>query len=102
MSIVVVVTAVPLPEHRAEVLGAFEAAIVRVHEEPGVERYALHEGPDRLVMIEKYSSAEDRAAHAQGEALAALLDALAGKLSSPLDVQVLTPHSVGDPSKGTL
>jgi len=35
------------------VIKAFEAAIVRVHDEPGVELYALHEGRDRLVMIEK-------------------------------------------------
>ncbi len=56
MSVVVVVTAFPLPEHRAEVVAAFEAAITRVHDEPGVELYALHQGPDRLVVIEKYES----------------------------------------------
>jgi quinol monooxygenase YgiN len=42
------------------VIAAFEAAIARVHDEPGVERYALHEERDRLVMIEKYES-EQRA-----------------------------------------
>jgi quinol monooxygenase YgiN len=42
MSVVVVVTAFPVPEHRAEVVAAFEAAIARVHDEPGVELYALH------------------------------------------------------------
>jgi quinol monooxygenase YgiN len=52
MSVVVVVTAFPLPGHRTEVVAAFEAAITQVHGEPGVELYALHEGPDRLVMIE--------------------------------------------------
>ena len=31
MSVVVVVTAFPVPEHRAEVVAAFEAAITRVH-----------------------------------------------------------------------
>ena len=56
MSVVVVVTAFPVPEHRAEVVAAFEAAIARVHDEPGVELYALHEGQGRLVMIEKYGS----------------------------------------------
>ncbi|MGD0927348.1 MAG: antibiotic biosynthesis monooxygenase [Streptosporangiaceae bacterium] len=54
---VVVVTAFPVPEHRAGVIAAFEAAIARVHGEPGVELYAPHEGRDRLVMIEKYESA---------------------------------------------
>jgi hypothetical protein len=50
MSVVIVVTAFPIPEHRAEVVAAFEEAIARVHGEPGVELYALHEGLDRLVM----------------------------------------------------
>jgi hypothetical protein len=53
MSIVMVATAFSGPEHRAEVIAACES--------PGfitnrVELYALHEGPDRLVMIEKYES----------------------------------------------
>jgi hypothetical protein len=38
------------------VVAAFEEATSRVHDEPGVEFYALHEGRDRLVMIEKYES----------------------------------------------
>jgi quinol monooxygenase YgiN len=66
VSVVVVVTAFPVPEHRAAVIRAFEAAIKRVHDEPGVELYALHEGPDRLVMIEKYASAQARAEHRKG------------------------------------
>jgi quinol monooxygenase YgiN len=102
MSIVVVATAFPVPEHRAEVIAAFEEAITRVHDEPGVERYALHEGPDRLVMIEEYESAEARSEHVKGQALSDLRSALEGKLSSALDVQVLTPHPAGDPQKGAL
>ena len=45
VSVVVVVTAFRVPGHRAEVIAAFEAAIARVHDEPGVELYALREGP---------------------------------------------------------
>jgi quinol monooxygenase YgiN len=44
MSVVIVVTAIPIPEHRGEVVAAFEEAIARIHGEPGVELYALHEG----------------------------------------------------------
>ena len=102
MSIVVIVTAFPVPEHRAEVIAAFEAAIKRVHEEPGVELYALHEGPDRLVMIEKYTSAQARSEHRKGTALADLRSALEGKLSTDLDAQVLVPHPAGNPQKGAL
>ena len=102
MSVVVVVTAFPAPGHRAEVVAAFEAAIIRVHGEPGVDLYALHEGPDRLVMIEKYESEQARSDHARGAALADLRSALEGKLSSDLDVQVLVPHPAGNTQKGTL
>jgi hypothetical protein len=38
---VVVVTASLVPERRAEVFAAFQAAIARVHGEPGVELYAV-------------------------------------------------------------
>ena len=102
MSVVQVVTAFPVPEHRAEVVAAFEAAIARVHNEPGVELYALLEGPDRLVMIEKYESEQARSEHLTGAALADLRSALGGKLSSGLDVQVLVPHPAGDARKGAL
>jgi|GraSoiStandDraft_54_1057290.scaffolds.fasta_scaffold203499_2 quinol monooxygenase YgiN len=102
MSVVVVVTAFPIPEHRAEVVAAFEEAIARVHDEPGVELYALHEGRDRLVMIEKYESEQARSEHRKGAALAGLRAALDGKLSSDLDPQVLVPHPAGDPQKGAL
>ena len=99
MSVVIVVTAFPIPEHRAEVVAAFEEAIARVHGEPGVELYALHEGPDRLVMVEKYESEQARSEHTKGAALADLRSALEGKLSSGLDAQVLVPHPAGDAQK---
>ena len=41
-------------------------AITQVHEEPGVELYALHEGRDRLIMIDKYESEQARSEHAKG------------------------------------
>ena len=102
MSVVLVATAFPIPEHRAEVIAAFEAVIGRVHDEPGVELYALHEGRDRLVMIEKYASEQARSQHSQGAALADLRSALEGKLSRDLDVQLLLPHPAGNPQKGML
>src|SRR5215467_16229672 len=102
VSVVVVVTAFPVPERRGEVIAAFEKAIAQVHDEPGVELYALHEGPDRLVMIEKYTSAQAQAEHRKGAALADLRSALDGKLSTDLDAQVLVPHPAGNPQKGVL
>jgi quinol monooxygenase YgiN len=104
MAVIIVATAYPAPEHREEVIAAFEAAIGKVHaEEDGCELYALNEGPDgRLVMIEKYASDEAVAAHRVGAGLAALREALGGKLSAPMDVQVLAPHPAGSPAKGAL
>jgi quinol monooxygenase YgiN len=102
MSVVLVATAFPVPEHRAEVIAACEVAITRVHDEPGVELYALHEGPDRVVMIEKYESEEALTEHSNGANLADLLSALEGKLSRNLDVQVLVPRPTGNAQKGAL
>jgi quinol monooxygenase YgiN len=73
-----------------------------VHDEPGVELYALHEGPDRLVTIEKYQSERARSEHLKGAALADLRSALEGKLSSGLDARALVPHPAGDARKGGL
>ena len=102
-AVIIVATAFPIPEHRDEVIAAFEAAIAQVHdEEPGCELYALHEGPDRLVMIEKYASEDAVAEHRKGAGLAGLAAALKGKLSAPLDVQILAPHPAGAQSKGAL
>jgi hypothetical protein len=53
-------------------------------------------------MIEQYQSEPVRSAHLNGQAVADLRSALGGRLTGPLDVQVLTPHPVGDPHKGTL
>ena len=73
-----------------------------MHGEPGVELYALHEGRDRLVMIEKYESERARPEHVKGAALAGLRSALEGKLSSGLDEQVRVPDPAGNAQKGVL
>ena len=102
-AVIVVATAHPAPEHKAEVVAAFEAAMAKVHsEEPGCELYALHEGDDRLVMIEKYASQDAVDQHIKGAGLAGLRAALEGKLSAPLDVQFLAPHPAGSEDKGAL
>ena len=101
-AVIIVATAYPNPEHRAEVIAALETAMAQVHtEEAGCELYALHEGPDRLVMIEKYASQDAVQEHINGAGLAGLRAAIDGKLAAPMDVQVLTPHPAGT-SKGAL
>jgi quinol monooxygenase YgiN len=97
MSIVVVATILPLAEHREAVVEAFVRVIPKVHTEPGCELYALTEGEDRLVMVEKWSSVEALAVHDKGE----VGKVLAGKLAGQLDIQVLQPHPAGT-DKGTV
>jgi quinol monooxygenase YgiN len=101
-AVIIVATIYPKPADRAEVIAAMEKTIAQVHEtEPGCELYALHEGPDRLVMVEKYDSRDAYEAHGNGAALAGVRAALEGKLAAPVDLQVLTPHPAGT-SKGAL
>jgi quinol monooxygenase YgiN len=102
MSVVVVATIVPLAEHRDAVLATLRSAVGQVHDEDGCELYALHESPDRLVMVEKWASADALATHSKGPALAALGAALAGKVAGAPDVQMLQPVPAGEPAKGAL
>lgn len=102
MSVVVVATIIPLPEYRDDVIAAFTATIPPVHAEDGCELYALHQGKDRLVMIEKWASRAALATHSQGAALTALNPQLAGKLTGPPEVIVLDAVPAGDAAKGEL
>jgi quinol monooxygenase YgiN len=102
MSVVVVATIRPLPDHRDEVIEALRSAVGQVHGEDGCELYALHEAPDRLVMVEKWASREALAVHGKGPALVSLGQALAGKVAGPSDVIVLDPVPAGESAKGTL
>ena len=102
MSVVVVATIVPLPEHRDEVIATFTETVARVHEEDGCELYALHQAEDRLVMVEKWASPEALRTHSQGAALATLNPRLRGKISGPAEIIVLQAVPAGDPGKGQL
>ena len=102
-AVVVVATIRPRPGHRAEVIAAMEKTIASVHaNDDGCLLYALHEGDDRLVMVEKWASPAALAEHGRGPALAELGQALAGRTEGPIDVQVLQPHPAGTPGKGVL
>lgn len=103
MSIVVVATVVPIPEHWDGVVAAFESAVARVHvEDAGCELYALNEGVGQLVMIEKWESDEDLAVHAAGPAVAELNRAVEGKLVRPTDVQRYVARPAGTARQGAL
>ena len=103
MAVTVIATICPVPEHRAEVIAALEKAIADVHaQDEGCLLYALQEGDDRLIMVEKWSDAAALDAHSRGAAVLELNKALDGKLTTPTDVQVLSPHPAGTPEQGQL
>lgn len=103
MTVVVVATVVPKPEGRAKVLAAFERAIDRVHsEDAGCELYALNVADDQLVMIEKWRSADDLAAHARGDAVAELERTVEAWLARPTEVRTYEPHPAGLSERGAL
>lgn len=93
----------PLAGHRDAVISALETAIPLVHDEPGCELYAITEADDgRIVMVEKWSSAEQLDAHAEGEPVAELVAALDGHLAQPVELTRLIPLPIGDAVKGEL
>ncbi|MBX6354750.1 MAG: antibiotic biosynthesis monooxygenase [Micromonosporaceae bacterium] len=102
MSVVVVATLFPLAGRRDEVVAAIAEAIPRVHAEDGCELYALHEGDDRLVMVEKWATQEALDTHLTGPVLAELGRHLDGALARPTEIQMLRPHPAGTPEQGAL
>ncbi len=102
MSVVVVATILPVPEHRAAVIDILRQTVGQVHDEDGCELYSLNEAPDRLIMIEKWASRQALDVHAAGPGLAALGPKLAGKVSGAPEVIVLQAVPAGDPAKGAV
>jgi quinol monooxygenase YgiN len=103
VSVVVIATISPKPENAEEVRQAVLETVPAVHDEPGCERYSLHQGRDGdLVMVEKWESPEALAAHGKAEALSALSGRLEGKLTGAPTVTVLDALPAGDPAKGEL
>lgn len=53
-------------------------------------------------MVERWTSADDLAAHAGGAAIAELNRLIGDALTSPAEVSILENVPFGDPSKGTI
>jgi quinol monooxygenase YgiN len=100
--VVVVATFLPRPADRDQVVRILEEGIAQVHREPGCQLYALHEGTDRLVMVEKWSSAEALDQHSKADAVREVRSRMAGMLEVPVEVVVLRPHAAGDPELGLI
>ena len=102
MSVVVVATITPKPDQVDAVREALLAAVPKVHDEPGCELYAVHEGTGHFVMVERWESPEALKAHGSAEALTTLGGQLTDKLEAPLDVRRLTAVPAGDAVKGAI
>ena len=102
MSVVVVATITPLPEHIDAVREAILAAVPAVHAEPGCELYALHQGDGEFVMVERWADADALRVHGKADALTTLGAALAGKVVGPPEVKRLAPVPAGDATMGAV
>ena len=102
MSVVVVATITPKPDQLDAVREALLAAVPKVHAEPGCELYALHEGKEEFVMVERWESPEAMKVHGSAEALTTLGGQLADKLATAPVVLRLTAVPAGDADKGAV
>ncbi len=102
MSVVVVATIIPKPDHVGAVRDALLEAVPKVHNEPGCELYAVHEGRGQFVMVERWESPEALTVHGTAEALTTLGGQLADKLEGAPDVRRLSAVPAGDEVKGAL
>jgi quinol monooxygenase YgiN len=95
MSVVVVATFYPKPGQHDAVHAVLAAAQTEVWNEPGCELYALHEAPDRFVLVEKWATQEDFTRHGEAEALAKLTAAAAPLVDPAVDVVELQQVGAG-------
>jgi quinol monooxygenase YgiN len=103
VSVIVVAIIVPKPEYLEEVALGFERVVARVHaEDEGCELYALNELDGKLVVVEKWQSAELLAAHGQSPVMREWGPQLEGKLAQPTEVMRGTARPAGTVAQGQL
>ncbi|MDR3202541.1 MAG: antibiotic biosynthesis monooxygenase, partial [Bifidobacteriaceae bacterium] len=97
MSVVVVATFRPKPGQHDAVHALLAAAQTDVFSEDGCELYALHEGADRFVLVEKWATPQALAAHGEAEALTRLAAAAAPLVDPAVDLVELSPIPTDHP-----
>src|SRR3954451_18652179 len=95
-------TITPVPGEEVAVREAVLNSIPQVHEEPGCELYALHEGDGEFVIVERWASPEALKVHSTAEPLARPGAGLAGKGQGPPAVRRFSPVPAGNPEKGRI
>ena len=87
---IVIAIFTPKPEHFEQVKDSLLAITPEVHDEPGCELYALHEGVDgTLVFIEKWTTRELWVAHSSFHTVTRIKAAVEGLLEKPINVREL-------------
>jgi quinol monooxygenase YgiN len=102
MSLVMLATLKPLPDHRDAVAEALSTLVAAAHREKGVERFALFIADEDFVIVEQWADEEAWDAHVGATSSRAAVEAVAGKLREPPTHQRLTPVLAGDRVLGTL
>jgi quinol monooxygenase YgiN len=102
MPVVVVATFTVKPGSADTVREACTRAIAAVHEEPGCELYALHEGENVFVFVEQWADADALKTHSTAPGVTGLFGEIGPHLDGAPDIKMLQPVPAGDPAKGAL
>jgi quinol monooxygenase YgiN len=99
---IVVATITPNPGQMDAVEEALKELIPVVQAEDGCEKYSLHRGADRFVIIEKWRDTDALGAHGANENMKLFGQKLAGLVGGRPDIQILEAVSAGDDVKGSI
>ena len=100
---VVVVATLPIKPGSADaVREASTRAIAAVHNEPGCDLYALHEGANVFVLVEQWADDDALKTHSAAPAVTAMFGEIGEHLDGAPDIRILQAVPAGDPAKGSL
>ncbi|WP_197381012.1 putative quinol monooxygenase [Mycolicibacterium mengxianglii] len=100
---VVVVATLPIKPGSADaVREACTRAIAAVHNEPGCDLYALHEGENVFVFVEQWADDDALKTHSAAPAVTAMFGEIGEHLDGAPDIRIVQAVPVGDPAKGSL
>jgi len=103
--VIVVVLSRAKPGRGDEGEAAYRALAEATHEEEGCILFAVHRvpaDPDRLVLIERWTSREALDAHLAAPHLVAFREGSVDLWAHPAEVLIVEPATAGDPVKGRL
>ncbi|WP_431239698.1 putative quinol monooxygenase [Mycolicibacterium aichiense] len=100
MPVVVVASFAVKPESVDAVREACKKAVAEVHNEPGCDLYAVHEGDKTFVFVEQWADEDALKTHSTAPGVTALFGAIGEHLDGAPDIKMLTPIPAGDPAKG--